>query len=144
MHIKNSRLASTYLRRVIGFEQEEFWVLCLTSKLQLISAKLMFLGTVDKCLIHPRDIFRYAMQENASKIMIAHSHPHGGPEPSGEDIRVTDRLIEVGYLVGIPVVDHIILSKRGYVSCLDKKVVNFFSESSYRRAERFKPFSFQS
>lgn len=133
MHIINSKTANSYLRRVIGFDQEEFWALCLTSKLELISAKLLFLGTVDRCLVHPRDVFRFAMQENASKVMIAHSHPTGSSDPSPEDIRVTDRMVEAGYLVGIPVVDHIILSRSQYTSCLDKKVVSFQGERLYSK-----------
>jgi DNA repair protein RadC len=132
LQIKSSKKANNYLRRVMGFEQEEFWVLCLTTKLQLISAKMVFLGTVDKCLVHPRDIFRYAMQENASKVMVAHSHPMAEPDPSDQDINVTHRLIQVGYLLGIPVVDHIVVARQDFYSFADQKRVCFETDESYR------------
>ena len=121
MQIKDSKVAESYLRRVMGFEQEEFWGLCLTSKLELISVKRLFLGTVDRCLVHPRDLFRYAMLENATKVLVAHSHPFGGPEPSSQDREITLRFLQVGRLIGIPLVDHLVVAKTGCYSFLERE-----------------------
>lgn len=116
MLINNANKANNYLRRVMRFEQEEFWVLCLSSSLRLLCARKVFLGTVDRCLVHPRDIFRFAIQKNASRIMVAHNHPMGGTTPSQEDLAITKRLVSVGELIGIPVVDHIIVDKNQFHS----------------------------
>jgi DNA repair protein RadC len=111
MFIADAQTAEHYLRRVMGFQQEEFWALALASNLKLIGSKLIFLGTVDMCLIHPRDVFRYAILTNASQLMIAHNHPSGDSQPSMEDLRVTSKLVQSGKMVGIPIVDHLILTE---------------------------------
>lgn len=111
MFIADAQSAERYLRRVMGFQQEEFWVIALASNLNLIGGKMIFLGTVDMCLIHPRDIFRYALLTNASQLMIAHNHPSGDSAPSMEDIKVTNRLVRSGQLLGIPIIEHLILTE---------------------------------
>ena len=90
---------------------EEFWVVALNSQCQLLDARMLFRGTVDQCLFHPRDLFRYGLLKNASSLVVAHNHPTGQCFPSPEDKQITKKMIAAGKLLDIPVLDHIIFSK---------------------------------
>ena len=67
-------------------------------------------GTINTSLVHPREVFKRALLNNASNIMVAHNHPSGDPNPSKEDIQITERLKEAGNLLGINLLDHIIVA----------------------------------
>lgn len=100
----------------ISFEQEEFWVLALNSSLEIIDAKCLFRGTVDHCLIHPRDIFRYGFKMNSSRLILCHSHPSGQSQPSKEDLDITAEIIAASKILKLPIEDHLIAAKRNYFS----------------------------
>lgn len=102
---------------------EEFWVIALNSNLEIIEKKLLFRGTVDRCLIHPRDLIRFLCSQNASAFIIAHNHPSGDPRPSKEDLAVTKKLVMLAMLIEIPMKDHLILSKKGYFSFADTGIL---------------------
>ena len=74
-----------------------------------LSEETVFEGTLNASVFHPREIFRFAIEESANSIVLAHNHPSGDPQPSQEDIRATKQLIEAGNYVGIKVLDHIII-----------------------------------
>ena len=86
---------------------------------KVIEEKLLFLGTVNYSLVHPRDIFKEAYLLNATGIICVHNHPSGDVSPSKEDISLTNRLREVGKLMGILVIDHIIIGEEMYYSFLE-------------------------
>jgi DNA repair protein RadC len=67
---------------------------------------------VDASLIHPREVFRKAIQGNCAAVIIVHNHPSGDPTPSAEDVRVTRQLVQAGRIVGIKVVDHVVIGRR--------------------------------
>ena len=90
--------------------QECFCVLTLNTKNHLIDRHLITLGIVDASLVHPREVFRAAISDGASAVVLAHNHPSGNPEPSREDVAVTRQLVEAGKVMGIPVHDHLILT----------------------------------
>lgn len=121
--VNTSFRAYKYLQRVIQYEQEEFWALALTSAYEIIDMKRLFLGTVDSCNVHPRDIFRFAIEKNASRLIIAHCHPNGNPSPSFQDIKLTKRITRAARLLGIPLIDHIILTRHSYSSMADDKLL---------------------
>lgn len=73
-------------------------------------------GTLTAALVHPREVFRPAILASAAAIVLVHNHPSGDPEPSEEDLAITRRLIQVGELHGIGVLDHVIIAKDGHVS----------------------------
>ena len=77
------------------------------------------MGTVSKTIIHPREVFREAIKENASSIVICHNHPSGNCVPSDEDIETTKFLIKASNLIGIPILDHIIFDCDSYYSFLE-------------------------
>lgn len=91
--------------------QEGFHVLCLTAKNRLIDRHLVSLGLVDASLVHPREVFRAAIRDSATAVVLAHNHPSGDPTPSTEDLRITRQLIEAGRIVDIKVLDHVIIGR---------------------------------
>jgi DNA repair protein RadC len=93
--------------------QECFFALCLDSRAGLISSRLISKGSADLCIAHPREVFKAAVREGASKILVAHNHPSGVLEPSKEDLDLTERLRAAGRLLGIPLVDHVVVSNTG-------------------------------
>jgi len=105
-------------------KQEYFLTFTLDGAHNLIQKRTVFIGTLNQSLVHPREIFADAIADRAAGIIFVHNHPSGSVEPSKEDISITNRLIEVGKLVGINVVDHIIVSKDGYFSFDEKSMIN--------------------
>lgn len=99
-----------------GKKQEYFYCLYLDNKNNLIERKLLFMGTINRSIVHPREIFKEAYLTSASKIICMHNHPTGDITPSMEDIRLTKSLIEIGKLQGIPLVDHLIIGDNNYYS----------------------------
>jgi len=91
--------------------QEEFWVLMLNNMNYIIEERLISKGTIDKTLIHPREIFRDAIKNAVSKIILVHNHPDGNSMPSVNDLEITEELVRAGNLVGIKIIDHIIIGK---------------------------------
>lgn len=104
-------------------KQESFYVLNLDGANKVISARLCHVGTATSCQLHPRDIFKAAIAENAVGIIAVHNHPSGSLTPSLEDGNVTDRLKDAGKLLGIKLLDHIIVSRKGYYSfCEENRI----------------------
>lgn len=96
--------------------QEEFHIVTLDTKLQPIARHQITVGTLDASLVHPREVFRPAIRDAASSILLVHNHPSGDPTPSAEDRAVTIRLKKVGELIGIQIIDHIIVAAKGCLS----------------------------
>jgi DNA repair protein RadC len=105
-----------FSRLILDRLQEEFHIVTLNTKNHVIDTHQVSKGTLDASLVHPREVFRPAIKDAASSILLAHNHPSGDATPSREDIAVTDRLTEVGKTIGIEVLDHIVLGKAGVVS----------------------------
>jgi DNA repair protein RadC len=105
-----------FARLVADGKQEEFHIVTLDTKNQVIDSHLITIGTLDASLVHPREVFRAAIKDAASSIILVHNHPSGDPTPSREDVQVTDRLTECGKTLGIDVLDHIVVGKGGSVS----------------------------
>lgn len=97
-----------------GFDHDREHLLCLNlnSRLHLESLSHISTGTLDHCLVHPREVFRPAIVSNASSVLIVHNHPSGLCDPSQADIRITRELIKVGELIRIQVTDHVIFGQQ--------------------------------
>lgn len=96
--------------------QEEFHALLLNTQHRVLRTVLVTRGILDAALIHPREVFRPAIVECASGVILVHNHPSGDPSPSREDGSVTEQLVSAGRAVGIPVLDHVIIGGGSYVS----------------------------
>ncbi len=106
--------------------QEMFMVVFLDNKSYLIDKKIIFLGTVNYSMVIPRDIFREAVKYNATSILLVHNHPGGSCNPSNEDVELTKKLIYLGDMLEIPVMEHIIIGNGGYYSFRDE-MMDIFS-----------------
>ncbi len=105
-------------------KQEYFYCLYLNNKNELIERKLLFMGTVNKSIVHPREVFKYAYLASASSIVCMHNHPSGDVTPSKDDIIFTKALVEVGKLQNIPVLDHIIVGEDNYYSFQNEGMID--------------------
>ena len=105
-----------FARLITDCLQEQFHIVTLDTKNQVLSSHHVTTGTLDASLVHPREVFRPAIRDAASSIILAHNHPSGDPTPSREDQAVTNRLTEVGKTIGIDVLDHIVMGRDGIVS----------------------------
>jgi len=106
-----------YLRPLVrDLDVERFHVFCLDARHRLRRAHVVSVGTLTASLVHPREVFRLAVREAAAAILLAHNHPSGDPTPSAEDAAVTRRLTDVGRVLGIRVLDHVIVAAGGYYS----------------------------
>lgn len=99
-----------------GKDREEFVVCLLDTANTLIGLSTISVGGLSSSIVEPRQVFKVAALANAASIICAHNHLSGNPEPSGDDIRITRQLAEVGKIMGVPLLDHLILVERGYTS----------------------------
>lgn len=120
MLINSSQKAFACLEKVVSKEVEEFWILALNSNLGLIEKKLLFRGTANACLVHPRDIIKFICCQNATSFVIAHNHPSGDPRPSSFDQQITKKVFQISRLMEIPMNDHLILGSEKYYSFADR------------------------
>lgn len=102
-----------------GKKQEYFYCIYLDSNKVVIKEKLLFIGTLDYSLVHPREVFKEAYSISASTIICIHNHPSGSVIPSRNDFDITNKLVEIGNLLGIKVIDHIIIGDNKYYSFLE-------------------------
>ena len=105
-----------FARLISDAMREQFHITTLTTKNQVINSHHISTGTLDASLVHPREVFRPALRDAASSILLIHNHPSGDPTPSREDFSVTRRLKEAGKVLGIDVLDHIVVARDGIVS----------------------------
>lgn len=117
-HLKITNPEQVYqlLRYQATREQEHFFVLTLNGANETINIHTVSVGLVNRTVVHPREVFRRALVDNACSVILAHNHPSGNLQPSCEDLEVTKRLMEAGIILGIPVLDHLIVSVQGYLS----------------------------
>lgn len=92
---------------------EQFGVLFLNSRHQLIKAEVLFTGSIDRAQVYPREVLRRSLLENAAAVVITHNHPSGNPEPSGSDIRLTERLKRLLSEIDVRLLDHMVIASDG-------------------------------
>ena len=112
------------LKDVRQKSKEYFVSIILNTQNEIIETDIVSIGTLNTSIIHPREVFRRAIQLNGNAIIIAHNHPSGSLEPSIEDLNVTKRLSEAGKLLGITILDHLILTQNAYMSFAEKHLLN--------------------
>ncbi len=96
--------------------QEVMIALYLDTKLRLVAKRTLFMGSLNQSLVHPREVFKYAVKHSAHQFILVHNHPSGDPEPSPQDLEVTRRFQEIGELMQIRLADHVIVANDRYVS----------------------------
>jgi len=107
----------TYLLPEFGARPvEQFGIVLLDTKHRLLRTSVLTVGTLDRSVVHPREVFREASSARAAGIVLFHNHPSGDPAPSADDVSLTRRLVAAGELMGIDVLDHLILTATRFVS----------------------------
>ncbi|MBP2024743.1 RadC family protein [Peptoniphilus stercorisuis] len=119
-----SDMADFVLSDMRFLERENFNIAILNTKKEVESIRHISTGTLNATIVHPRDVFQIAIRENAHTIILIHNHPTGDPTPSIEDINITNRLVEVGNIVKIDVIDHIIIGDNTYYSFLENNLIS--------------------
>ena len=111
--ITPEQAAAVLRERARVLQHEVFWALMLDTKNRLIGEpKQISQGTLNSSLVHPRELFKKALQDSCAAMILAHNHPSGDPTPSSEDLKITKQLIGAGEVMGIKVLDHIIIGHR--------------------------------
>lgn len=111
-----AEVAAFLVPRFSAREVEQFGVMLLDSRHRLVKAQVLTVGTLDCSVVHPRDVFRAALDANAASVVVFHNHPSGDPTPSPEDVALTRRLVAAGTLLGVEVLDHLVLADASYFS----------------------------
>jgi len=102
--------------------KEKFIVVCLNSANKIIKHETISVGNLNSSVVHPREIFKVAIDNSSASIILIHNHPSGNPEPSNEDIRITKKIVETGKIMDIPVFDHLIIAGETYTSFIEKRL----------------------
>ncbi|HKP73917.1 MAG TPA: DNA repair protein RadC [Longimicrobiaceae bacterium] len=118
--LRSSEVYDRMRFRMRDLDQEEFYVLLLNTQHELMREVFVTRGTLDRALVHPREVFRHAISEQASSVVLVHNHPSGESAPSQQDFEITRLLVEAGDLLGIEVDDHVIVGDTNYYSFKDK------------------------
>lgn len=108
---------------VRSLDREHFYVLLLSTRHVLISVELISVGSLNASIVHPREVFKPAIEQSAAALITCHNHPSGDPDPSEDDREITGRLRRVGELVGIELLDHVIIGNGDFVSLREMGVL---------------------
>lgn len=119
----SSYVGSLLLDELSGLSQEHVMALYLNTKNEIIKKETVFKGSLNSSVAHPREIFRGAVKYAAARVIIAHNHPSGNPEPSEADLSFTKRMAQAGEMIGIEVLDHIIIGEEAYVSLREQGIL---------------------
>jgi DNA repair protein RadC len=103
--------------------KEHFIVVCLSSANKIIRYEIISTGNLNSSVVHPREIFKVAIENNSASIILIHNHPSENPEPSNEDISITKKLLESGKIMDIPIFDHIIIAGNTYTSFVERRLI---------------------
>lgn len=122
--ITSTQSAGSLLQQEMrDLQQEHVVALYLNTKNEIIKKKTIFIGSLNSSVAHPREIFREAVRFAAARIILAHNHPSGNPEPSEADLVFTRRMVECGEMMGIEVLDHFIIGVNQYLSLKEFGIV---------------------
>ncbi len=102
--------------RKIDRNKEHFWIVCLTHSNTISLIELISLGSATATIIEPTEVFGFALQKQAAKLIMVHNHPSGTLQPSTNDISITERMMAIGKFLNLPVIDHLIISEKDYFS----------------------------
>jgi len=115
--------------RKIGREKEHVWFVGLNNENRLLFVELIALGSINEAIVNPRETFRVAILKGATHAIMVHNHPTGNVKPSQEDEEITDRHIQIGKIIGIDLVDHLIVSENEYFSFANMGLMQKLRES---------------
>ena len=123
--LNSAEVVFNYYKDILKDKNQEcFYCVYLDVAKKVITDKLLFMGTLNYSLVHPREVFKEAYLYNATAIICVHNHPSGNLEPSKQDIEITNNLVKLGNIHGIKVLDHVIISSSSYYSFLENNKIS--------------------
>ncbi len=114
-------VAGYFTPSLSNLPKEVFLIVLLNGRNEIIRELTVSVGCLTSSLVHPREVFQPAVRDSAAAVILVHNHPSGDPTPSTDDLRLTERLVEAGAILGIKVLDHVIVASGGYVSLLEDR-----------------------
>ncbi|NVB39267.1 DNA repair protein RadC [Pseudenhygromyxa sp. WMMC2535] len=122
--LRSPREVETFLRSLLqGATQEHFMIVGLDARQRVRMVRTVGVGSLSRVEVHPREVFRPLLRAGMHSCMIVHNHPSGDARPSEADIDLTERLVDIGLFLGVPVLDHVVISDRGFVSLAELGLV---------------------
>lgn len=112
------------IKDIAGKPQEHFICISLNGANEVIEKRIVTVGLLDKSQVHPREVFADVITDRAATVIFAHNHPSGESKPSNSDLKIHEQLTEAGKILGIKILDHIIISKKGYYSFQENGLIN--------------------
>ncbi len=122
--IKNpSEIARNFIPALKNELKEKFIVVCLNSANKIIKSETISIGNLDSSIVHPREVFKTAIDNLAASLILVHNHPSGNVKPSKSDVKTTERLIEAGKIIDIKILDHIIIAGNNFFSFAENNLI---------------------
>jgi DNA repair protein RadC len=116
-------IADIFIPILMDELKERFIVVCLNSANKIIKYEVISVGNLNSSIVHPREVFKVAIENNSASIILIHNHPSGNPDPSNEDISITKKMVETGTIMSIPVFDHIIIAGKSFTSFVERRLI---------------------
>jgi len=116
-------IAKLFIPEMSSLKQEHFKGIYLNSRKRIIRTETLFVGSLNESVVHPREVFQIALEENAAALILVHNHPSGDPTPSSFDIEMTKELVKAGEILGISVLDHVVIGDKKYFSLREKGLI---------------------
>src|SRR5690606_663345 len=117
------KIASVFKPLLKDEARENFVVVWLNTSNKIMGFEVVSIGNLNSSIVHPREVFRGAIVNGAASIILIHNHPSGDPEPSNEDISITQKVVQAGKIINIPVFDHIIIANEQYTSFAERRLI---------------------
>lgn len=118
-----SEVAEIFIPLLRDEVKEKFIVVCLNTANKIIKYETISVGNLNSSVVHPREVFKVAIDNNSANIILLHNHPSGNTEPSTEDIKVTKKMIEAGKVLDINVLDHLIVAGNSFKSLVEQRII---------------------
>src|SRR5438876_7294337 len=122
--IENAEDVVPLLADIVGKTQEHFVCVTLNGANELIEKRIVTIGLLDKSLVHPRDVFADVIADRAAAVIFAHNHPSGDLQPSDADLKTQEQLMQAAKILGIRVLDHVIVTRKGYFSFQESRLIS--------------------
>lgn len=116
-------IADVFIPLLIDDVKEKFMIICLNSANKIIKFEVVSIGNLNSSIVHPREIFKIAIENSSASIILLHNHPSGNAEPSNEDVQITKKLVESGKILDIPIFDHLIIAGNSYTSFVERRLM---------------------
>ena len=118
-----SDIAEIFMPLLRDEVKEKFYVICLNSGNKIINSVVISIGNLNSSIVHPREVFKVAIDNSSANIILLHNHPSGNSEPSNEDVLITKKLVEGGKILDIQIFDHIIIAGNSFTSLVERRII---------------------